>query len=372
MQKKWGWWFLGALVFLPASQADWVKGNEIVRLAGLGNTRVATSHQSGSLVGNPAAAINGNNLSFQWGLANLDYQSMIPQVGFHAQNQASLDFLPGFYYARPFGRYNLHIGFIGQFKNKTQIGMEHTRSEYIINEQRFLAKANLVSTYDLLWQSAWLFGLSCQIGTSHLGLRIKASTQRAKAGQILSSLNLDAQHGSDVNVNDPRALIPAVIDSLDFANPSQYLERLDDSRINQKITKYDLDFGYQSYFSFRKVDDFCVGIMVENMLQRRLIQQSFTQFGVGVSYQPNNWMLGGIDIFRSAQRFNFNFGLEVGTSWEKGFNGGLAVRFGIQHHREMTPSLGIQIALGGSTWNYAWQRKTTSIGQHFLGSAIRF
>ena len=69
MQKKWGWWFLGVLVFLPASQADWVKGNEIVRLAGLGNTRVATSHQSGSLVGNPAASINGNNLSFQWGLA---------------------------------------------------------------------------------------------------------------------------------------------------------------------------------------------------------------------------------------------------------------------------------------------------------------
>ena len=26
----------------------------------------------------------------------------------------------------------------------------------------------------------------------------------------------------------------------------------------------------------------CVGIMVEDMLQRKLIQQSFTQFGVGI------------------------------------------------------------------------------------------
>ncbi len=360
------------LLLLPISEAELVKGNSTVRLAGLGNTCVAMSYQSGSLIGNPAAAVSGNNLSFQLGLAGIDYQSMIPQNGFQAQNQLGLDVLPGFYYARPIGPYDLHVGFMGQLKNQTQIGMEHTRSEYIINEQRFVAKTNLVSTYNLLWQYGWRLGISRKISNGRLGFRIKSLTQRAKAGQILSSLHLDAQHNSDININDPRALIPAIIDSLDFANPSQYLERVDEPNTDHTVAKFDLDFGYQSYFSLQKANDLCIGVMTKNVLQRKLVELLFAEFGIGASYQPNNWMLIGADVFRCNRRFNPNFGLEIGTSWQRGFDGGLAFRVGIQRKETTTLSLGVQLSLGGSTWNYAWQHKTSPTNQHFFGSAIRF
>ena len=355
-----------------------IVGNETVRLAGMGNIRVGIAHQSGGLFGNPATPVVGNNLSLQIGVANQLRQRLPPKMGFQFRDQLNLDLLPSFYYARPIGQYAIHLGFVGQLENQAQMGLESTRSEYAINEQRFIAKTNLVSSYDLLWQYGWQIGVSHRLSSSNLGGRVKAITQRAKEGQILSSLHLNAQHGSDINVNDPRALIPAIIDSLDFTNPAQYLERTDEPLVDLIVTKYDFDFGYQHYFSVQQTDDLCVGVVVENLLQRKLVRPLFTQFGIGAGYRPQAWILVGADLFRGNRQFTFNSGIEIRTEWEKIFRGAVALRAGVTKSTATALSLGGQISLGSSVWNYAFQQSviTDSVEsaptQHLFGSMIRF
>ena len=226
-----------------------------------------------------------------------------------------------------------------------------------------------------------MVGGSVRRGEGLFGVRLKRASQNAMRGQIRSTLDLESQHASTVDVNDPRELIPAIIDGLDFADPAQYIDSVDDPSQDLTISKFELDVGYQRDLSIGTLGDqpLHVGLTIENLLQRKLIHQLPLRFGLGTAYEPCEWAVVGLDIWRvfGHRGLDFAVGWELHESWTRGFIGAAALRGGVSRINATGRfSLGALFALGSLHWEYTLSKRfggqTFGQATHLVGSTIRF
>ena len=349
----------------------------------MGGVRIATNASDASIFGNPAGLIDveKNNLSAAVTVSNFRYIPLpaIPELQF--SDQLTLDLSPSITYSRSFHNLGFSVGYLSKLKNKATFSLENTRSQYLVDEQRFLAKTLSVTEYNQLLQFGWYVGFSRKLNQSQFGFRLNRISQHAKRGQVLMGLNLDAQHASDINVNDPRALIPAIIDSLDLANLGQYIDQFDEVSQDLEISKFDFDLGYQHYFNIdlmgaRKV---LTGVVIQNLLQRKLVERLPTIIGIGANTKVFQWLTTGLDLWRvpGHHGVDFAFGWELVQSWQRGFSGNIALRNGLSRINGVGIfSFGFSLGLGGSRWEYSLQKcfRDQPLDQavHSFASTVRF
>ena len=93
-----------------------------------------------------------------------------------------------------------------------------TRADYDINARRFSAETDLITDYSLSREKHWVLALSRRIAGSVTGTRLKWVAQDVNTGTVVSTLNLAARHGPDVDVHTPRELIKAINEELQFGD----------------------------------------------------------------------------------------------------------------------------------------------------------
>ncbi len=354
--------------------------NEKLRIAGMGGVKIGVHAPDAGIFGNPAAlmSVAENNLSISVSAENYRYHK--PPVTEDSLFFATLNFdsQPSVYYSRSFGDFGISVGYAGMLNGFAEIEVEPTRSEYIVDQRRFSATTSMVTDYNLLWESGWRIGFSRKIKDSLVGFRLKRVSQTSKRGQILSAVSLRAQHSSDVNINDPRALIPAIINSLDLDDPAQYFDSVDEPSQDLTIRGFELDLGYQREETLRN-RLLRAGLIVENLFQRKLIEPLPLKLGVGIAHEPFDWMTVGLDISRvfGHRGLDFAIGGELHKSWTRGFKGAAALRGGISRINATGMfSVGISFALGSLHSGYTLHKRFTGqpFGEaiHLFASTVRF
>lgn len=359
------------------------RADEKVRIAGMGGVKIAMNAADAGPFGNPAALLDveANNLSIALSVENYRYEELPETPVIQFASELTLDSRPSIYYSRAHGDWGLSVGYIATLKNFAEFEVEATRSEYIVDRQQFSATTNMLTDYNLLWEYGWTIGFSKRLEEGIIGVRLKRISQKAKRGQILSALNLEAQHGGDVNINDPRELIPAIIDSLDFSEPAQYFDAEDQPTQDLTIAKFELDIGYQmdlpiGVWGNRQAR---AGLIIENLLQRKLIEPLPLRLGIGVAYEPLDWIALGVDAWRVAghRGLDFAIGWELHEGWTRGFTGSAALRAGFSRVDTVSAfSIGLSLALGGSHWEYTmikgFRGQPLSQAAHLFASTVRF
>lgn len=349
----------------------------------MGGVMIATNASDASAFGNPAGLVDveGNNLSAGVTLSNFHYTPLPAVPEFQFSDQLELHLSPSITYSRSFQGNGFSIGYLSELRNKATFSLENTRSEYLVDEQRFLAKTLSITEYNQLLQSGWYVGYSKKMGRSQLGIRLNRITQHAKKGQVFVGLALDAQHASDINVNDPRALIPAIIDSLNLADLGQYIEQSDEVSQDLERSNFDLDLGYQHHFNIdligkRKI---LTGLVIRNLLQRKFVERLPTKIGIGANTKILKWLTTGLDVWRVPRHrgLDFAFGWELVKSWNRGFSGNVALRNGLSRINGVgVCSLGLSLGLGSSRWEYSLQGRFRDQpfdqATHSFASTVRF
>ena len=357
--------------------------DEKLRIAGMGGVKIGMRTPDAGVFGNPAALLDveANNLSLAFSIEDYHYEELPETAVIQFASVLTLDSRPSIYYSRSYGDFGVSVGYTATLDNSAKFEVESTRSEYIVDEQRFSATTNMTTAYNLFWEYGWAIGFSKQLHEGLFGLRLKRMSQQTKRGRILSTLNLESQHRSDVNINDPRDLIPAIIDSLDFADPAQYFDATDEPTQDVTVTKFELDIGYQRDFSIDALGrrNLRTGLIIENLLQRKLIKQLPLKFGLGAAYEPLKWISVGLDISRvSGHRgLDFAIGWELHEAWQRGFTGAAALRGGLNRIDGTAAfSIGMSFALGSLRWEYTLNKRfrdqPLNQASHFFASTVRF
>ncbi len=371
------------MILLSIVIASTGTADEKLRIAGMGGVKIGTNASDAGLFGNPAAllGVEANNLSLAFSVENYRYDKLPETDTIKFAAALTLDTLPSIYYSRAYGDFGISVGYAAALNNSATFNLEGTQSDYVVGEQRFSATTTMMTDYELLWEYGWAVGFSKRLNEGLMGIRLKRMSQQAKRGKILSSLNLVAQHQSDVNINDPRKLIPAIIDSLDFADLARYFDSVDKPTQDLTVTKFEIDLGYQRDFSIQALGgrNIRAGMVVENLLQRKLVQPLPLKFGIGVAYEPFEWMSLGLDLWRvSGHRgLDFAIGWELYRAWKRGFTGAAALRGGLNRIDATEAfSIGVSFALGSLHWEYTLNKRfrNQSLGEatHLFASTVRF
>ena len=354
--------------------------DEKLRIVGMGGVKIGVYAPDAGIFGNPAALLGvaENNLSISASVENYRYDKPPGTTGSQFFATLNFDSQPSVYYSRSFGDFGVSVGYTGMFDGFAEIEVEPTRSEYIIDQRSFSATTNMVTDYALLWESGWSIGFSRRLKDSLVGFRLKRVSQTSKRGQILSGVSLRAEHGSDVNINDPRALIPAIINSLDLDDPAQYFDSVDAPSQDLTVRGFELDLGYQREETLRN-RPLRAGLIVENLFQRKLIEPLPLKLGVGIAHEPFDWMTLGFDISRvfGHRGLDFAIGGELHESWTRGFKGATALRGGISRIDATGMfSVGITFTLGSLHSGYTLKKRFTGqpFGEatHLFASTVRF
>ncbi len=356
-------------------------GDENVRIAGMGGVKIGMNAPDAGLFGNPAALLDveSNNLSVALSVENYRFEELPQTSGLQFASELTLGSQPSIYYSRAFGEWGVTLGRTATLENLAKFEVEATRSEYIIDRQHFSATTEMVTGYNLFWESRWAIGVSRGIDAGTVGVRLKQVSQTAKRGRIVSVLNLESQHARDVNPNDPRELIPAIIDGIDFSDPTQYLGASDEPIQDLTMSTFEIDLGYQRDFSITEAHQLRTGLIVENLLQRKLIRPLPLKLGIGAGYEPLDWIGIGIDIWRVAgyRGLDFALGGELYGTWDRGFTGAAALRGGLGRIDTVGAfSVGVSLAFGSSHWEYTLRKRFRNQplrqATHLFASTIRF
>ena len=142
-----------------------------------------------------------------------NYRNMVESM-FVAET--NIDLYPSVYYSHAFGEWGISAGYTAQLTNFANFSVSATRAEYDIKARRFSSETDLITDYSLFHEQRWVLGLSRKVAEFVVGTRLKWVAQDVKSGAVVSTLNLAAQHGSDVDVHAPQQLIEAIVEELQF------------------------------------------------------------------------------------------------------------------------------------------------------------
>jgi len=336
--------------------------NEALRIAGMGGAFIGISSSDAGIFGNPAVLtdVENNNLTFAFSIENFSYDELSEDPNEKFAAALSLRSEPSLYYSRSYKGIGFSLGILaGLHSKEAKFVIETTRSDYIVNERKFEAYTDVLLNYDALWESGIILGLGKRLQNAKLGMRLKVLRQTAKRGQIASALHLTSVHGEEVNRNQPKEFIPAIIDNLKYE-----ILRDDNAELDLSATGLDIDIGMHTDVL---AEGITAGVLFSNLLQLKLADSRHAMLGVGVGYNPVDWITSGLDVRKKfgEKGLAANLGWEIRGQFRKGASVDVAFRNGISMENSQTRfSLGVKLALGNSYWEY-------SLTKRFSGQSLR-
>ena len=334
--------------------------NEMLRIAGMGGTRIATSAEDAGIFGNPASLVyvKHHNLAFGIAAENIHWTELPKHGTVQFVAEANIDILPAFYYSHRFGKWGTSAGYATRFTNFANFTLESTHAEYRRNSRQFSATTDLFTRYDLLQERSWVIGFSREFGKLAAGLRFRLLRQVVNRGTMISTLNLEARHGPEVDTDAPEELIEAIVEELQFGDRVRDIVHERQPTLERTVNRLELDFGFQRPIWFdteQSNPPLLVGILFENLLRADLVEPLPFRIGIGIAYVPQKWITVAADLWRDFGQKGVSFA--VGGEFQKTWTGTVpktvTLRIGTGRTRA-TPyfSSGVGLRLGTTYLEY--------------------
>ena len=369
-----------ALCFLAVVLPPLSMANELLRIAGMGGTRIATSAEDAGIFGNPASLVHvkHHNLAFGTAAENIHWAELPKHGTVQFAAEANIDISPAFYYSYAFGKWGASIGYAARFTNFANFTFESTRAEYNRNARQFSATTDLFTHYNLRQERSWVIGFSRELGKSAAGLRLRLLKQTVNRGTTISTLNLKARHGPEVDVDVPEQLIEAIAEELQFGDRVRDIVHERQPTLERTVNRLELDFGFQRPIwldTEQSNPRLLVGILVENLLRADLVEPLPFRVGIGVAYEPLEWITVAADLSRAVGQLPIGYavGTEFYKTWKNDHS--IALRMGLR--RIETPThftIGIAFILGTLSTEYtlSWPLTPSRIREahHLLGLTL--
>ena len=308
--------------------------------------------EDAGIFGNPASlvGVKHHNLAFGAAAEDIHWAERPKHGTVQFAAEANIDISPAFYYSHAFGKWGVSLGYTARFKNFADITLESTEAGYRRNSRQFSATTDLFTRYDLRQERSWTIGFSRAFGKSAAGLRLRLLKQVVNRGMTISTLNLEARHGPEVDVDAPEELIEAIVEELQFGDRVRDIIHERQPTLERTVNRLELDIGFQRPIWFTEKQTkppLLVGILFENLLRADLVEPHPFRVGMGAAYEPLEWLTVAADLWRDSGQKGINFavGSEVQKTWKSGY--AIACRTGIWY----TPSdthftAGIALVLG--------------------------
>jgi len=332
----------------------------MLRIAGMGGTRIATSAEDAGIFGNPASLVHvkDHNLAFGTAAENIHWAELPKHGTAQFAAEANIDISPGIYYSHVFGKSGVSAGYAARFANFAEFTFESTRAEYKRNARQFSATTALFTHYNLRQERSWTIGFSRQFGRSAAGLRLRLLRQVINRGTRISTLNLAARHGPEVATDAPEELIAAIVEELQFGDRVRDIVHKRQPTFERTVNRLELDFGFQRPIWFdteQTSPPLLVGILFENLLRADLVEPLPFRVGIGVAYVPQEWITVAADLWRDFGQKGVSFA--VGSEFQKTWTGRVpktvAFRIGIGRTQATSYfSSGVGLRLGTTYLEY--------------------
>ena len=97
--------------------------NEMLRIAGMGGTRIATSADDAGIFGNPASLVSVKHHNLALGIAaeNLHWTELPKHGREQFVAEANIDLYPSVYYSQAFGEWGVSAGYTAQHQRTLRI-----------------------------------------------------------------------------------------------------------------------------------------------------------------------------------------------------------------------------------------------------------
>lgn len=296
--------------------------NEMLRIAGMGGTRIATLADDAGIFGNPASLVSVKHHNIALGIAteNLRWTELPKHDRDQFAAETNIDLYPSVYYSHAFGEWGVSAGYTATLTNFADFTISATRAEYDINARRFSAETDLITDYSLFREEHWVLALSRPIAESKVGARLKWVEQDVKTGAVVSTLNLAARHGPDVDAHSPKELIEAINEELQFGDRVRDILHEQQPTFERTAGRLELDIGLQREVWFdtdRANPPLQVGLLFENVLRANLVEPIPLRLGIGVAYEPLEWVRVATDLWRDTGQngIGFALGTELHKTW---------------------------------------------------------
>ena len=334
--------------------------NEALRIAGMGGTRIATSAEDAGIFGNPASLVRVKHHNFAFGTAaeNIHWVELPKHGTVQFAAEANIDISPALYYSHAFGKSGVSAGYAARFTNFANFTFESTRAEYNRNARQFSATTDLLTHYNLRQERSWIIGFSRELGKSVAGLRLRLLRQTVNRGTMISTLNLAARHGPEVDTDTPEELIEAIVEELQFGDRVRDIVHERQPTLERTVNRLELDFGFQRPIWFdteQPNPPLLVGILFENLLRADLVEPLPFRVGIGVAYVPQKWITVAADLWRDfgQQGVSFAVGSEFQKTWLGTVPKTVALRIGVgRTHATPHFSSGVGLRLGTTYLEY--------------------
>lgn len=334
--------------------------NEMLRIAGMGGTRIATSAEDGGIFGNPAALVHVKHHNLALGITaeNIHWTELPKHGTIQFVAEANADISPTLYYSHTFGKWGASVGYTARFTNFANFTLESTRAEYNRNSRQFSATTDLFTRYDLRQDRSWVIGFSRELGKSAAGLRLRLLRQVVKRGTAISTLNLEARHGPEVDVGAPEELIQAIVEELQFGDRVRDIVHERQPTLERTVNRFELDIGFQRRIWFDTAQanpPLLVGVLFENLLRADLVEPLPFRAGIGIAYEPLEWITVAADLWRDfgQKGINFAVGSEFQKTWLSPVPKTVALRIGTRRtHATSDFSVGTGLRLGTTYLEY--------------------
>ena len=371
-----------ALCILTAVIPPLSIANEMLRIAGMGGTRIATSAEDTGIFGNPASLVHvkHHNLAFGATAENIHWTELPKQGTTQFVAEANIDISPALYYSQAFGKFGVSAGYTARFTNFANFTLESTRAEYHRNARQFSATTDLFTHYDLLQERSWVIGLSREFGKAAVGTRLRFLRQVVNRGTAISTLNLEARHGPEVDVEVSEELIEAIVEELQFGDRVRDIVYERQPTLERTVNRLELDFGFQHPIWFdteQTTAPLLIGVLFENFLRADLVEPRPLRFGIGVAYEPQEWITVAADIWRDFGQKGVSFA--VGSEFQKTWLGTVpktvALRLGAgRTHATSHFSFGTGLRLGTTYLEYTMVlgNFTYESYRHLFAFTLRF
>ncbi|RKU19056.1 hypothetical protein C6500_11525 [Candidatus Poribacteria bacterium] len=326
----------------------------------MGGTRIATSTEDAGIFGNPASLVHvkHHNLAFGTAAENIHWTELPKHGTVQFAAEANIDVSPALYYSQAFGKSGVSVGYAARFTNFANFTFESTRAEYNRNARQFSATTDLFTHYNLRQERSWVIGFSRELGKLAAGLRLRFLRQIVNQGTMISTLNLEARHGPEVDVDAPEELIAAIVEELQFGDRVRDVVHERQPTLERTVNRLELDIGFQRpiWFDAEQTNPpLLVGILFENLLRADLVEPHPFRVGVGAAYVPQEWITVAADLWRDFGQKGVSFA--VGSEFQKTWTGRVpktvALRIGVgRAHATPRFSSGVGLRLGTTYLEY--------------------
>ena len=366
------------VAIMPSSST----ANEMLRIAGMGGTRIALFTDDAGIFGNPASlvSVKHHNLAFSIAAEDIHWTELPKHGTTQFIAEANINISPALYYSQAFGKWGMSVGYVARSTNFANFTFDRTHAEYNRNSRQFTATTDLFTDYNLLQEGSWIAGFSHKFGNAMAGARLKWVKQAIDRGTTISTLNLAARHGPEVDVEMPEELIEAIVDELQFGDRVREIVHERQPTLERTVNRLELDIGFQRevWFDAAQINPpLQIGILFENVLRADLAEPLPFRFGIGVAYELLQWVTVATDLWRDTGQkgIGFAIGSELHKTWTGAIPKTVALRVGIgRTDSDLHFSTGIGLRLGTTYLEYTASIEdfTYESNKHLFAFTLRF